>query len=120
MRTTRFCGMRCTTAPRGPPKRAGRPAPSRTPPGGTSPTRTRSSSARCTPIISSTTSFGGRLVIEASIIRDDHLRFGTLCVLGHVLLSWLVRFDMRLGQQLASLVYPFDPFWMYAGTPGDE
>src|SRR5439155_14545328 len=100
--------MRCTIGPRGPPKRAGRPAPSRTPPRGTSPTRTRSSSARSTPIISSTTSCGGDLVIKDSVIRDDRVRFGTLCVLGYVLLSWLVRFDMRLGQQIASLAYPLD------------
>ena len=49
-----------------------------------------------------------------------HLRFGTLCVLGYVLLSWLVRFDMRLGQQIASLAYPLDTFSMYAGMPAED
>ena len=57
-------------------------------------------------------------VVEARAIRQHHLRFGTLCVLGYVLLSWLVRFDMRLGHQIASLVYPLDTFSMYAGMPG--
>jgi hypothetical protein len=37
-----------------------------------------------------------------------------------VVLSWLVRFDMRLGQQIASLVYPLDTFSMYAGMPGQK
>lgn len=55
-------------------------------------------------------------MIEARPIRH-HLRFGALCVLGYVALSWLVRFDMRLGQQMASLVYPLDTFSMYAGMP---
>ena len=59
-------------------------------------------------------------MIEGSVIRNDRVRFGTLCVLGYVLLSWLVRFDMRLGQQIASLVYPFDTFSMYAGMPGED
>jgi hypothetical protein len=31
-----------------------------------------------------------------------------------VALSWVVRFDMRRGQQVASLVYPLDTFSMYA------
>jgi hypothetical protein len=53
-------------------------------------------------------------------IRTEHLRFGALCVLGYVLLSWLVRFDMRLGQQIISLVYPLDTFSMYAGMPGED
>ena len=58
-------------------------------------------------------------MIKARAIRY-HLRFGTLCVLGYVVLSWLVRFDMRLGQQIASLVYPLDTFSMYAGMPGEN
>ena len=41
-------------------------------------------------------------------------------MLGYVLLSWLVRFDMRLGQQIASLVYPLDTFSMYGGMPGED
>ena len=56
---------------------------------------------------------------KARGIRNDHLRFGTLCVLAYVALSWLVRFDMRLGQQIASLVYPLDTFSMYARMPGE-
>ena len=41
-------------------------------------------------------------------------------MLAYVLLSWLVRFDMRLGQQIASLAYPLDTFSMYAGMPGED
>lgn len=47
-------------------------------------------------------------------------RFGVLAVLGYVVLSWAVRFDMRLGQQIASLVYPLDTFSMYARVPAEE
>jgi hypothetical protein len=47
-------------------------------------------------------------------------RFGMLCVLGYVLLSWAVRFDMPLGQQIASLVYPLDTFSMYAQAQGPQ
>lgn len=36
----------------------------------------------------------------------------------YVALSWAVRFDMRDGEQIASLVYPLDTFSMYAGLPG--
>lgn len=50
--------------------------------------------------------------------RASQLRFGVLCVLGYVALSWAVRFDMRLGDQIASLLYPLDTFSMYAGVPG--
>lgn len=57
---------------------------------------------------------------EGEVIRSDHLRFGALCVLGYVVLSWLVRFDMRLGDQIASLVYPLDTFSMYGGMPGED
>ena len=47
-------------------------------------------------------------------------RFGILCVLGYVLLSWAARFDMRLGEQIASIVYPLDTFSMYAQAPTPE
>jgi hypothetical protein len=52
--------------------------------------------------------------------RMAQLRFGILCVLGYVALSWAVRFDLRLGSQIASLVYPLDTFSMYAGMPGAD
>jgi len=41
-------------------------------------------------------------------------RFGVLCLLGYVALSWSARFDMRRGEQIASLVYPLDTFSMYS------
>jgi len=44
-------------------------------------------------------------------------RFGVLCALGYVLLSWAFRFDMPLGEQIASLIYPLDTFSMYAQAP---
>ena len=44
-------------------------------------------------------------------------RFGTLCVLGYVLLSWAFRFDMSQGEQISSLIYPLDTFSMYAQAP---
>jgi hypothetical protein len=47
-------------------------------------------------------------------------RFGVLCVLGYVALSWAMRFDMSLGEQIASLLYPLDTFSMYAGMPGED
>jgi hypothetical protein len=53
-------------------------------------------------------------------VRNDRLRFGTLCVLVYVFVSWSVRFDMRLGEDIASLVYPFDTFSMYGGMPGKD
>ena len=59
-------------------------------------------------------------MIQGGVIRNDRLRFGTLCVLGYVALSWAFRFDMRLGQQIASLVYPLDTFSMYAGMPAED
>jgi hypothetical protein len=37
-----------------------------------------------------------------------------------VALSWSVRFDMRLGDQIASLVYPLDTFSMYSRMPGHD
>jgi hypothetical protein len=40
-------------------------------------------------------------------------------VLAYVALAWAVRFDMRLGEQMASLLYPLDTFSMYAGPPGE-
>jgi hypothetical protein len=46
-----------------------------------------------------------------------HRRFGVLCILGYVVLSWAVRFDMRRGDQIASLLYPLDTFSMYAYAP---
>ena len=53
-------------------------------------------------------------------VRRTHLRFGILCVLGYVALSWAVRFDMRRGEQIASLLYPLDTFSMYAPIPGES
>jgi hypothetical protein len=49
-----------------------------------------------------------------------HLRFGLLCLLAYVALSWAVRFDMRRGPQSASLVYPLDTFSMYAPLPDQQ
>lgn len=56
----------------------------------------------------------------SAAIRTGQLRFGILCLLGYVALSWAVRFDMRLGEQIVSLVYPLDTFSMYAGMPGED
>jgi hypothetical protein len=50
--------------------------------------------------------------------RTSHRRFGVICVLGYVALSWAIRFDMRLGDQIASLIYPLDTFSMYGSMPG--
>ena len=58
--------------------------------------------------------------VDEGITRNHRLRFGTLCILGYVVLSWAVRFDMRLGDQIASVVYPLDTFSMYAGTGGSS
>jgi hypothetical protein len=52
--------------------------------------------------------------------HTDHRRFGVLCLLGYVVLSWAVRFDMEQGEQIASLVYPLDTFSMYAQAPSPE
>ena len=41
-------------------------------------------------------------------------------MLAYVALSWAMRFDMRLGGQIASLVYPLDTFSMYAVPPGRD
>ena len=57
---------------------------------------------------------------EAASVHAARLRFGVLCVLAYVALSWSFRFDMRLGKQMVSLVYPLDTFSMYATTPGDR
>jgi hypothetical protein len=57
---------------------------------------------------------------KVAAIRLSKPRFGLLCILGYVALSWAVRFDMRLGQQIASLLYPLDTFSMYAGMPGED
>jgi len=53
-------------------------------------------------------------------IRLSQRRFGVLCLLGYVALAWSVRFDMRLGDQIASLVYPLDTFSMYGRMPGRD
>ena len=55
--------------------------------------------------------------MESPVVRAAHLRFGIVCVLVYVTLSWAVRFDMRRGEQIASLVYPLDTFSMYAEAP---
>lgn len=47
----------------------------------------------------------------------SHLRFGVLCALSYLMLSWIVRIDMERGTQIASLVYPFDTFSMYSSVP---
>ncbi len=49
-----------------------------------------------------------------------HLRFGVLCALSYLVLSWIVRFDMVQGTQIASMVYPFDTFSMYSSIPDEE
>jgi hypothetical protein len=54
------------------------------------------------------------------MIASRQRRFGVLCVLGYVMLSWSVRSDMRRGDHIASLVYPLDTFSMYARVPGGE
>ncbi len=59
-------------------------------------------------------SAGGR---GSLIIRLSQRRFGVLCLLAYVFLSWSARFDMRLGAQGASLVYPLDTFSMYGRMP---
>lgn len=51
---------------------------------------------------------------------DTPRRFGLFCVLVYVALAWTARFDMRLGAQIRSLVYPLDTFSMYAGLPGRD
>src|SRR5260221_9351086 len=43
---------------------------------------------------------------RAGAIRASRRRFGALCVLAYVALSWAARFDMRRGEQIASLFYP--------------
>lgn len=52
--------------------------------------------------------------------RASERRFGVLCVLAYVVLSWAVRFDLDRGEQIASLVYPLDTFSMYAQAPSPE
>jgi hypothetical protein len=52
--------------------------------------------------------------------RRRQIRFGALCILGYVVLSWAARFDMRLGGQIASAIYPLDTFSMYAGMPRED
>jgi hypothetical protein len=53
-------------------------------------------------------------------LRCPHRRFGSLCLLLYVALAWAVRLDMRLGEQIASLVYPLDTFSMYSRMPGTQ
>ncbi|TMA36110.1 MAG: hypothetical protein E6J79_13825 [Deltaproteobacteria bacterium] len=53
-------------------------------------------------------------------IHVSQRRFALLCILAYVVLAWAARFDMRLGQQIASLVYPLDTFSMYGGMPGED
>jgi hypothetical protein len=61
-----------------------------------------------------------RSSLEAPASRVQQRRFGILCVLAYVALSWAVRFDLRRGEQIASLLYPLDTFSMYAGIPESE
>jgi hypothetical protein len=60
----------------------------------------------------------GRDAPAKIVMRASHRRFAILCVLAYVALSWVARFDMGFGTQVASLVYPLDTFSMYAGPPG--
>jgi hypothetical protein len=61
---------------------------------------------------------GSRVNLPPGEVGNHERRFGILCVLGYVLLSWAFRFDMPLGEQIASLVYPLDTFSMYAQAQG--
>ncbi len=45
------------------------------------------------------------------------VRFGVLCLLGYAAVAWAFRFDMQGGPHIASVVYPFDTFSMYASAP---
>jgi hypothetical protein len=47
----------------------------------------------------------------------DRRRFGVLLVLAYLTLAWMARFDLRRGEQVASIVYPLDTFSMYAPNP---
>ncbi|HYD50921.1 MAG TPA: hypothetical protein VEB21_21370 [Terriglobales bacterium] len=47
-------------------------------------------------------------------------RFAVLAILLYLTLAWAVRFDMRRGEQIASLVYPLDTFSMYAPVPANR
>lgn len=51
---------------------------------------------------------------------SSHLRFGVLCALSYLVLSWIVRIDMAQGTQIASWVYPFDTFSMYSSMPDEQ
>ena len=55
-----------------------------------------------------------------TVTARNHLRFGILLILAYVALAWAARFDLALGHQIASLVYPLDTFSMYAGPPGEK
>jgi hypothetical protein len=59
------------------------------------------------------------VVTPTALAARNRRRFGILLLLAYVALSWAVRFDMGLGEQIASLVYPLDTFSMYAGPPRD-
>ncbi|MDX2168257.1 MAG: hypothetical protein SF182_14380 [Deltaproteobacteria bacterium] len=50
----------------------------------------------------------------------DRRRFGLLCVVAYLALAWVARFDMRRGEQIASLVYPLDTFSMYAPSQASQ
>jgi hypothetical protein len=56
----------------------------------------------------------------ADLASRDRRRFGVLCVLAYVALAWLVRFDLRRGDQIASLAYPLDTFSMYAPNSANQ
>jgi hypothetical protein len=58
--------------------------------------------------------------IAVPIVPPSARPFGVICVLAYVALAWSVRFDMRLGEQIASLVYPLDTFSMYGGMPDED
>ena len=49
--------------------------------------------------------------------RIDRRRFAIAVFLLYVLASWGLRFDMRRGAQIASLIYPLDTFSMYSSMP---
>lgn len=58
--------------------------------------------------------------MTAAPTRTARLRFGILLTLAYMAASWAVRFDLPLGEQIASLVYPLDTFSMYGRPPGED
>lgn len=58
-----------------------------------------------------------RPAMTADPASRDRRRFGVLLVLAYLTLAWMARFDLRRGEQIASLVYPLDTFSMYAPNP---